>query len=558
MRKISLIAAILLIAFAKKSAAQAPTWGWARNSNCPGTFSHAFGYGIATDTWGNVYTTGYYENPITFGAGLIPEPAFADYFLVKHNRAGGVVWNRWATGIGDAANGMGVATDISGNVLVVGTFTNSIAVFGTDTVRNDSTNGGMFLVKYDTSGHVLWARGGIGNCPGYAVTTDGAGNIYVAGGFTSSLARFGGITLYNDTTGGFYNQYLVKYSASGNIIWARSNSAGESGYYCSISADDHGHIYLSGTYRSSRFTIGGTTLINYSPTGRLEDVYLARYDTAGTLLWARSAGGNKNDEQSKVVADQYGNAYIIGSFTSDSIQFGTTTLALDTFGTPTGKLFLTKYDSLGNVTWAVSAHAYSSTAASVVLNVTGEPCIAGYFLSDQIIFGADTFFHSGNFLVQYDIYGSVGWAKVFDNTGCYIQAMACDGANHLLLTGYQHGTIILGRDTLLGSTGGVYDVFVAKLGWLAEGVALPTTTVSPIKAYPVPTNDILNISLGQGNFTALNIYDANGKKVYSKTLDSKIKSSEFQLNTAGFADGVYIIHALRNDGVNYQKVVIQH
>ena len=79
-----------------------------------------------------------------------------------------------------------------------------------------------------------------------------------------------------------------------------------------------------------------------------------------------------------------------------------------------------------------------------------------------------------------------------------------------------------------------------------------------IIAYPIPTNGILNLSLGEGNFTALNMYDVAGKKVYSKTLDTKAIINDFQLNTAGFADGVYIIHALRNDGVNYQKVMIQH
>ena len=550
---------ILLYLFLYPSicSAQTPIWGWARNSQCPGGFSHAGGNSIATDSWGNVYTTGYYENPITFGAGLMPEPAFADYFLVKHNRAGGVVWNRWAAGISYSTVGNSVTTDIDGNVMVTGSFSRGIAVFGTDTLRSDSTGGGMFLVKYDSSGTVLWARSGVGSCAGYSLTTDGAGNIYVSGAFYSASATFSGITLYNDTIIGYYNQFFIKYSPSGNIIWCRSNSAGFSGAFTRLSATEPGYVYLLGTFSSSRYTIGGATLYNYSSTSLRSDIYLARYDTAGNLIWARSAGGNNYDNITGVVADQYGNAYISGNFTSDSIQFGATTLRLDTSGVYTSKMYLVKYDSSGNAIWARSDHAtYMSNASSVVLNVTDEPCISGYFYSDNIIFGTDTFYAHGNFVVQYDTAGTVQWAIGFGDHNSEVYAITRDGGNNLLLTGYQIGNLVIGNDTLFGSTGGVEDVFIAKLVWLTEDVKFPITTTNPIKAFPVPTNGILNISLGEGNFTAFNMYDAKGKKVYSKTLD--VKTNEFQLNIAGFADGVYIIHALRNDGVNYQKVVIQH
>ncbi len=546
-----------LFLYASVCNAQTPVWGWGKNSQSPGGFSHALGNSIATDTWGNIYTTGYYENPITFGAGLMSEPAFADFFLVKHNRAGGVVWNRWAAGISYSTVGNTVSTDIDGNVIVTGSFSRGIAVFGTDTLRSDSTGGGMFLVKYDSAGTVLWARSGVGSCSGHSVTTDGAGNIYVSGAFYSASATFSGITLYNDSISGYYNQFFLKYSPSGDIIWCRSNSAGLSGAITRLSASEPGYIYLLGTFSGSRFTIGGTTLYNYSSTGLLSDIYLARYDTAGNLIWARSAGGNNYDNITGVAADQYGNAYISGNFTSDSIQFGTNTLRLDTSGVYTSKLYLVKYDSSGNVIWARSDHAtYMSNAESVVLNVFDEPCIAGYFYSSNIIFGSDTFYDNGNFVVQYDTAGIVQWAKGFGDHNSEAYAITRDGGNNLCLTGYQIGNLIIGNDTLFGSTGGVEDVFVAKLVWLTEDVKLTSTTINPLKAYPIPTNGILNISLGVGNYIALNMYDATGKKVYSKALD--VKTNEFQLNIAGFANGVYIIQALRNDGVNYQRVVIQN
>jgi hypothetical protein len=103
-----------------------------------------------------------------------------------------------------------------------------------------------------------------------------------------------------------------------------------------------------------------------------------------------------------------------------------------------------------------------------------------------------------------------------------------------------------------------YDIFLGKLSYPASLGSSNTIIPEPIKAYPIPTNGILNISLGEGNFIAINMYDASGKKVYSKTVEANSKTNEFHLNTSDFADGVYIIHALRNAGINYQKVVIQH
>ena len=71
--------------------------------------------------------------------------------------------------------------------------------------------------------------------------------------------------------------------------------------------------------------------------------------------WAKRGTGYGSDHGNKVAVDVYGNTYVIGSFYSDSIIFGSYTLKnVDHSGNFTD-IFIVKYDVLGNVVWATGA-----------------------------------------------------------------------------------------------------------------------------------------------------------------------------------------------------------
>ena len=72
----------------------------------------------------------------------------------------------------------------------------------------------------------VWANsaGGTGNENCYSTTTDASGNVYVTGKYTSHTITFGSDTL---TNAGDNDIFIVKYDASGNVIWA--NGAGGTG-----------------------------------------------------------------------------------------------------------------------------------------------------------------------------------------------------------------------------------------------------------------------------------------------------------------------------------------
>src|SRR5205085_938950 len=112
-------------------------------------------WGIATDANGNAYITGYFSSDITFGNITLTDTSNnRTLFLVKYDSSGDVVW---ATRVGGSSNvGNSVVTDVFSDVYLTGSYKDTI-IFGNDTLLN-SGQGDIFIAKYDSSGQVLWAR----------------------------------------------------------------------------------------------------------------------------------------------------------------------------------------------------------------------------------------------------------------------------------------------------------------------------------------------------------------------------------------------------------------
>ena len=94
----------------------------------------------------------------------------------------------------------------------------------------------MYIVKYDAMGNVMWAKsaGGTGSDLVRGISNDEIGNIYVTGGFDSDSITFGTTTLINE---GGYDMYMVKYDTSGNVIWAKGAGSMSSDYGNNITTD---------------------------------------------------------------------------------------------------------------------------------------------------------------------------------------------------------------------------------------------------------------------------------------------------------------------------------
>lgn len=370
------------------------------------------GTGITTDATGNVYVTGYYgslstPSTIIFGTTILSTTGAGwDMFITKYDAAGNVLWARDA-GIGSGNDeGHSISTDAAGNVYVGGVFSSDSITFGAITLVNVS-GFDIFTVKYDSSGNVLWAKGAgsVGQDNLMSITTDASGNVYSTGyySYTSPpvfpAITFGTISFF-DTDTIHSHLFIVKYDAMGNVLWAKS-ILGAKGY--AITTDASGNnMYVTGSF-GAELTLGAFTLTNVSPVGTYTDIFLAKYDATGNVIWAKGDGSVNADLCYSITNDVSGNVYITGSYRAPSITFGTYTLVNADVTATRDEIFVVKYDASGNVQWAKGAgFAAFDHGNSIAADASGNVVVTGDFQMNfgppnytDMTFDSDTIINSG-------------------------------------------------------------------------------------------------------------------------------------------------------------------
>lgn len=364
-------------------------------------------YGVATDLAGNVIITGqYYSSPLPFGSYTLTTVGGSnDVFIAKYNSLGNLLWVK-SEGGSSADFGHAVSTDGNNNIYVVGYYDSQSMSVGSTTFTNAGTGpqhsgtGDVFLIKYDPSGNVVWAKraGGEWTDQGSAIATDANGNTVITGYFNSSTITFGNITLTN-TSSGDADMFVVKYDSFGNVLWAKSSGGTSLDAGNGIAIDTSGNVFVTGFFASSAIAFESTTLINQG--GGYPDMFVTKYDASGNVIWAKRAGSYLVDEGSGVATDEMGNVFITGYFRGFSITFGTATLT-NTNGSGanggTADIFMVKYDAGGNVLWAKSTGGSSHDFGnSICIDPGGDLIVTGSFESSSISFGSTTFNKGNNY-----------------------------------------------------------------------------------------------------------------------------------------------------------------
>ncbi|MCX6244164.1 MAG: SBBP repeat-containing protein [Bacteroidetes bacterium] len=536
MKKLMLLSAVIssLCFFSNLSYAQTPDWLWAKGA---GGTDNDIPQSVAVDASGNPYMAGWFKSPtITFGSYTLTNTGGEDVFLVKYDAGGDVLWAKSAVGtVSDYAHS--IAVDASGNAYVAGRFTSPTITFGSFTLTNagglDCYN--IFLVKYDANGNVLWAKsaGGGGNDYAYAVAVDVSGNAYVTGFFKSPAITFGSTTLTNTGSEDFF---LTKYDANGNVLWAKCavGTAPDGGY--TVAVDASGNPYVAGWFDSPTITFGTITLTNVGNN----DMFLVKYDANGNVLWAKGAGGTTDDYSLSVAVDASGNSFVTGWFDSPTITFGTSTLT----NAGNNDMFLVKYDANGNVLWAKSAGGTADDfPMSVTVDASGNPYVAGDFVSPTITFGSTTLSNNGMadmFLAKYDASGNGLWAISTGGTaGDCAWSVALDAWGIPYVAGSYYSSTITFGSTTLTNTGGGGDIFLAKLESSTTGMIELSNPLN-ISVFPNPAKDILTVeTLTKGSFSILNL---NGQEL----INIQVTEPKIQIDITGLSSGVYFVR-LKND-----------
>lgn len=360
---------------------------WARQA---GSNSEDAGESISVDANGNVYVIGYFSGPsIIFGAFMLTNPTFRDahIFVVKYDSSGNVIWADQARSY-SADFPSAISADAYGNVYGAGYMQSDTVIFGTDTLFNKykSAYNTIFLVKYDSSGNVKWARNpgdtSFNFTGGLAIDPDG--NVIITGECDGPFIIFGADTLHYSPGNSLF---VAKYDSTGNVLWAKGAS-GASGSH--LATDIAGNIYCTGGYGTNQLIFGMDTLNNNGPP--YSDIFVACYDMNGNILWGKGAGGSKNDGYGGISVDVSGDIYISGNFWSPSVVFGNDTVTNASYDT--SDIFLAKLK--GSITTNVEKMAKTGICVSEYPN---PMCKQATWCADKNLSGAT--------LTLYNVFGQM-------------------------------------------------------------------------------------------------------------------------------------------------------
>lgn len=256
--------------------------------------------------------------------------------------------------------------------------------------------------------------------------TDEAGDLYLLGFHRSDLQLNGEVVHvpYNGAQTGF----LQKLSAEGEVQWYRRLTMGD----MRSLVVKGGKVYVGGEIASAEY---GPLLIQRDTSGATQtlfangyrDAFVARFDTAGSLEWAKAYGGadseffDKGDRLNALAVDDNGSIYITGSYHRE-MDFGGAAV----FNEPSdrGKTFyLARLTPEGDMEWAEQIQSPlpidggNAEGLGLSLSPEGAPIVAiaysagGLLLDGGILMNDNQDGDDGCLLVKYDTQGNRQWYR---------------------------------------------------------------------------------------------------------------------------------------------------
>lgn len=293
-----------------------------------GGTSDDYGYGIFVDSFGSIYTTGYFRFTVDFdpdpdpgAVSEIPSVGDKDIFIMKLDNSGTFAW---ATAFGGTAAdvGLGIALYSSGNIYTTGWFKGSVD-FG---VFNLASHGldDIYISKLDSSnGNFVWAKGmgGTSSDVGQAVTVDSSGNVYSTGWFNGTADFDPGPGTFNLTNSGQLGAdvFISKLDSNGNFVWAKGMGGTTSDIGYGIATDSAGNVYSTGSFGGTADFDPGIGVFSLISSGGT-DIFINKLNNSGDFVWAKAIGGPSDDSGYDVAIDASGNVHTTGFF-RDTVDF---------------------------------------------------------------------------------------------------------------------------------------------------------------------------------------------------------------------------------------------
>ncbi len=213
--------------------------------------------------------------------------------------------------------------------------------------------------------------------------------------YGSQQANFGGgPTLPNSA--GFTDGYICKHDAAGTVLWANviQGPLEEAGR--KIVVDRYDNSYIVGEFVSSQVifsSVNGPSMIlnNTNAAGTTSDIFIAKYDPDGLLLWVASGGGMSDDRGTDICVDRQTQSTVLitGAYRSSWAAFNSNVLANFDPSGGSEDAFVAKYDVVNGA--VLDAWSYGGSdddlGMSLLSDGTAHIHLAGSFASPVLSSG---------------------------------------------------------------------------------------------------------------------------------------------------------------------------
>jgi FlgD Ig-like domain len=330
------------------------------------------GRAVKTDNTGSIIIAGHFQGTFDIDGFPFTSAGGTDVYLCKLSPGGTFVWG---LRFGDASFQYcsALAVDAANNLAISGAFLGSI-LFGGGNTLTSAGDYDAFVAKFNPAGVHQWSKrfGDANWQDSSCITMTGIGDVIIGGHFDGTFS-FGGPNVT-----GLYDIFIAKFDTAGNYQWSKDFGDGASQYCSAIAIDLSQNVIITGhTYGTVNF--GGSDLSGVA------DVFVAKFDAAGTHQWSKSFGDTNFQTGWSLAIDASSNVIVAGHF------FGWLTFGSGLLVSMAGHdLFLVKFAPGGEHLWS---YQYGDAAAQEF------PCVAIRSLENIII--------AGNFQGSINFGGSV-------------------------------------------------------------------------------------------------------------------------------------------------------
>lgn len=463
------------------------------------------------DATGNFYVVGTF-GAYSFGGTVtfFPSTTFAsaghsDIFIAKFDESANLLWAQAIHSAESPAAAYTAALDDANNLFVAGTlfgqhiFTSTV----NDTIFSDS-NWHIYLAKYTSTGILAGTSNIIESTQvmyPYGMITDPAHNIFIAGKYLGKPIFGIEPDTFSIAESPFYDAlFISRFSSVGPAaVWAYPGISSTSHYPFTLDTDEAYNLIISGAYSTSVMLTSASSSATLTSASDNE-IFLASYNRAGALLWAKNGGHSSSGAITitDAVHNQGANIFLTGNYTgSPTFGEGSATAYIPYMN----DLFVAMYDETGTLDYVQHAGGASGeNSYSITLDEFNNPYIAGHF----------------------------NLASVFDSTATL----------QITLSSY-----------------GYTDILVAKLGdniFVSQDEFF--SAKNDLNFFPNPANNEITVEIQYVNpKIRLDIYNSMGQMVFQ----SNIINQTTTINLESFSKGLYFFKVCMEDEVVVKKIIIE-